>query len=206
MLNKVKNILIILLICLFSSGLACYADKQDKITKKYGFTLEEELEVGFQATLVMVNKYGIYKNPVVNQYVTDIGESIAQKVSQRPDIKYRFIVLNTPEINAFAAPGGFILITKGTLLVLDNEAELAGILAHEITHVEEGHGMQTLAADPNVKDKLQIIRSSLDAGEGLSQRNINFLDESLKKNRGTSNTVNFDSAVESENYSDKKMY
>ena len=206
--NKLKIYLLLIIFCAASSSLACYAvePKQDAITKKYDFTLEEEQEIGFRAALVLIKKYGYYKNPLVNQYINSVGENIAGKVSKRPDIKYRFIVLNTSEVNAFAEPGGFIMVTKGTLSVIDNEAELAGLLGHEIAHIEEGHGLQSLTLDPNMKDKLRMIRIYLDSGEGLSQRNMNLFDEDLKKNRGTSNTVNFDSAINSDNFKKGKIF
>ncbi len=73
-----------------------------------------------------------------NEYVNKIGRALAI-VSNRPDIKYRFAILNTNDVNAYSAPGGYIYVTKGLLKAAENEAELAGVLAHEIAHVSERH-------------------------------------------------------------------
>ena len=200
--NKLKFNLLILLVCIFFSSLTVYAEtkKYDAVGKKYGFTLEEEQEIGFQATLALVRKYGAYKNPLVNQYVSNIGESIARKVSKRPDIKYRFIVLDSNEVNAFATPGGFILMTKGILIILDNEAELASVLAHEISHVEEGHGLQAIASDPAIKERLKQARTI------ITSNTMELLDRELQKNQGGSALVNFENAINADNFSKDKIF
>ncbi|MFH0701992.1 MAG: M48 family metalloprotease [bacterium] len=203
-----KLLLSFFLICGLLLNLNCSAKdkKHDPICKKYGFTLEEEREIGFQSILVLIKKYGYYKNPLVNQYVTSVGETIASKISKRTDIKYRFIILDSSEINAFAAPGGFVLITRGTLNLLDNEAELAGVLAHEISHVEEGHGLESIASDPAIKEKLKLLKGSVDSGEGLSQRLMDSLDKELKKNKGAAALVNFDKAINADSVKEGKVF
>lgn len=191
----IKNMffIAIMLVSVILTSQYCYAEnaKSDAITQKYGFTLQEEEEIGFQATLAYIKKYGYYKNPLINQYISGLGESIVKKVSKRPNIKYRFLVLDTIEVNAFAAPGGFIMITKGALIVLDNEAELVGILGHEITHVEEGHGLQAIASDPTLKEKLKQLKVVLAGGTSLGKTSMSRFDEELKKNQKDSTIVNF---------------
>lgn len=208
LLNILKCCLLIIFSCTIQFNSPCFGEnpKQDEISKKYGFTLEEEEEIGFQATLALVKKYGYYKNPLVNQYVANIGELMVKKVSKRPFIKYRFIVLSSSEVNAFAAPGGFIMVTKGTLSVLDNEAELAGVLAHEIAHIEEGHGLKTIANDPDLKEKLKQIKMSTSSGKALSQRKIDAMDQELKKYQGGSAMVNFGNAVNADNFTKDKIF
>lgn len=179
-MNK-KNIAAIALTVLCLTNTCTYSqDKEyDAICKKYGFSVQEELEMGFQSTISLIKQYGVFKDPTINQYVSSIGESIAQKISKRPLIKYRFIILNTYEVNAFAAPGGFIFITKGTLKLLDNEAELAGVLSHEISHVENGHGLASISADPKLKETIKSTKTVVDSGDGLSQQIIDLLDKEL---------------------------
>lgn len=160
----------------------------DPISSKYGFTLQEEKEIGFQSAIILSKKYGYYNNLKVNRYVNKVGKSIAEKVSKRPGITYNFFVLNTPEINAFAVPGGFIFITKGALKVLSNEAELAGILAHEIAHIELGHGLQAISSNPEVRDKVRILKVNLQQGKGLTQQS--FKDILTKEKDVTSGIVN----------------
>lgn len=155
--------------------------KQDEISKKYGFTIEEEKEIGFQSAISIIKKYGLYKNKDVNKYITRIGEDIARKISARPEIKYRFIVLDTDEVNAFAAPGGFIFITKGSIKILYNEAELVAILSHEISHVENGNGMEAISNDPQIKEKILLIKQTVGSNEGLNQNCEDLFDSELNK-------------------------
>lgn len=148
-------------------------NKTDEITKKYGFTLQEEREIGLQSAIILATKrYKIYNDTKLTDYINKVGQSLAKKVTKRPDISYNFFILDTPEINAFAIPGGFIFITKGALKVLDNEAELAGILAHEIAHVEEGHGLEAIASNPAIREKLNVMKTNLEAGKGLTQQSL----------------------------------
>ena len=91
----------------------------------------------------MVETFGVYQDANVTKYVTLVGAVLAQ-ASTRPDIDWQFVVLDTEGVNAFAAPGGFIHITKGLLGLMKNEAELAGVLAHEIIHVTEKHTVNAI--------------------------------------------------------------
>ena len=73
-----------------------------------------------------------------NKYVNKIGRGLVPYCN-RPDIKYRFAILNSEDINAYSCPGGYIYVTRGLLKALNNEAQLAGILGHEIGHVSQRH-------------------------------------------------------------------
>lgn len=173
-------ITLLLLFLITSTSLADEEKQYDHVCKKYDFSIQEEIEIGFQSALALIKQYGHLKDPAINQYISNIGESIAKKVSHRPLIKYRFIVLDTDEINAFAAPGGFIFITKGTLKLLDNEAELAAVLAHEITHVEEGHGLDAISSDPSLKENINITKELVGTKECLSNKLMKLLDNNEK--------------------------
>lgn len=87
-------------------------------------------------------------NPTLNRYVNQIGQALA-RFSEKPETYagYRFLVLDSDEINAFAAPGGFILVTKGLVKLTRNEDELAAVLAHEISHVALNHGVKAIQKD-----------------------------------------------------------
>ncbi|OGI04464.1 MAG: hypothetical protein A2Y25_05885 [Candidatus Melainabacteria bacterium GWF2_37_15] len=165
-------------------------NKYDAISQKYGFTLEEEREIGFQSAISLIKKYGHYKNKPVNNYINSIGNNIVSKVSIRPDINYRFIVLDTDEVNAFAAPGGFVFITRGAVKIIDNEAELASVLAHEITHVEEGHGLEAIASNQELKETILSIKSAVDSGQGLSQNFEEYLEKELNSDSQNSKFIN----------------
>ncbi len=117
-------------------------DKGIKSFMPIGF--KEEQIIGGALAIETVKRYGgLYKDRRTMQYVNLIGRALA-RVSDRPEIKYYFAVLNTKEPNAFAAPGGYIFITRGILAMAENEAELAGVLAHEIAHVSQKHILKTL--------------------------------------------------------------
>jgi beta-barrel assembly-enhancing protease len=105
---------------------------------------EEELAIGQAISLQVVSRYGgVVKNPSLTQYISLVGQAVAS-TSDRPNIPYRFAVLNHDSINAFAAPGGYIFVTRGLLKQVQNEAELAGILGHEISHVSQKHVLEII--------------------------------------------------------------
>jgi predicted Zn-dependent protease len=86
---------------------------------------------------------GAYPSPQLNAYVNEVGKRLGH-VSQRPDLPYQFKVVNDSTPNAFALPGGFIAITRGLLVHLDNEAQLAAVLGHEVGHVAARHAVQEM--------------------------------------------------------------
>ncbi len=106
-------------------------------------TAEEEQAIGREAAATLLGAGKIVTDEALEQYVNRVGRWVALQ-SSRPDLPWRFAVLDDPDINAFAAPGGYIFITKGLLLSLRNEAELAGVLGHEIVHVVEPHHLEAI--------------------------------------------------------------
>ena len=111
--------------------------------KDIEMTEAEELQLGTQVSERIRQRYGVAQNAAVHRYVTLVGISLAQ-ASNKPNLPWKFIVLDTDAVNAFAAPGGFIHITKGALANMKSEAELAGVLGHEITHVTEKHTVRAI--------------------------------------------------------------
>lgn len=110
-------------------------------------TDKEEQEMGAAISARLREKYGVVQSQAVHKYVSLVGRTLAAE-STRPGLSWTFIVLDTDGVNAFAAPGGFVHITRGALALVRSEAELAGVLAHEIVHVTEKH---TLSAIRNSK-------------------------------------------------------
>jgi predicted Zn-dependent protease len=107
---------------------------------------EDEAEAGAAAHPKIVAAYGgVYDDARVGRYVAEVTARIG-KGSDRPDISYRVTVLNSPVVNAFALPGGYVYVTRGLLALVDDEAELAGVLGHEIGHVIARHGAQRQTA------------------------------------------------------------
>ena len=115
------------------------------VTGKREFSLMsegQEIAAGQQLDAGVVKEMGEYDDPALQQYVENIGMRLAGK-SQRPNLPWHFVVVDVPAVNAFALPGGYIYITRGILPFLDNEAELAGVLGHEIGHVTSRHAAQS---------------------------------------------------------------
>jgi predicted Zn-dependent protease len=105
--------------------------------------INEEVRFGREVAARMIGRYGLSANDSLNRYVNLVGQVLARSTN-RPELTYHFGVLNTTDINAYAAPGGYIFVTRGALDKMRDEAELAGVLAHELTHVNEKHVVREL--------------------------------------------------------------
>jgi predicted Zn-dependent protease len=101
----------------------------------------QEISIGQENHPQILQEMGQYNDPELQRYVSDIGQKLA-KSSERPNLPWTFTVVDQPVVNAFAVPGGFIYITRGILSYLDNEAQLVGVLGHEIGHVTARHSAQ----------------------------------------------------------------
>jgi predicted Zn-dependent protease len=120
-------------------GLAVAKKANDAI-----YTEAEKQQLGAEVSANIRKKFGVVQDPAVHRYVTLVGAVLA-RVSKKPDYTWRFIVLDTDAVNAFAAPGGYVHITKGCLALIANESELAGVLGHELVHVVEDHTIKALS-------------------------------------------------------------
>lgn len=101
----------------------------------------QEISIGREMDPEIQAEMGLYDDPALQRYITDLGTRLA-KNSERPNLPWQFAVVDQPAINAFAVPGGFIYFTRGILAFLDDEAELVGVLGHEIGHVTARHSAQ----------------------------------------------------------------
>ena len=108
-------------------------------------TEAKEIQLGDSYDSKVRSQYGVYPDPALQAYVQEIGQRLAAQ-SHRPHLKYHFTVIDSPEVNAFALPGGHIYITRGILAYLNSEAELAAVLGHEIGHVTARHGVRQHSA------------------------------------------------------------
>lgn len=108
-------------------------------------TPEQEYYIGRAVGASVVSKYKVYDNDRATEYVNLLGQTLAQ-ASTRPETfgGWHFLVLETDEINAFAAPGGFIFVSRGMLRLCRTEDDLAAVLAHEVAHVELQHAMRAI--------------------------------------------------------------
>lgn len=101
----------------------------------------EEIALGRKNDAEVRKQYGVYDDARLQAYVNRVGQQLAAR-SHRPRLQYRFTVLDSPEVNAFALPGGYVYITRGILAYLNSEAELAAVLGHEIGHVTARHSVR----------------------------------------------------------------
>jgi predicted Zn-dependent protease len=105
----------------------------------------QEIELGAKYNEQILKQYGVYEAPALQAYISQLGKELAEH-SHRKDLIYRFTVLDSPEVNAFALPGGYVYITRGILAYLNSEAEVGGVLGHEIGHVTARHGVKQQSA------------------------------------------------------------
>jgi beta-barrel assembly-enhancing protease len=118
---------------------------------------EQEIEIGEKTFPQAVQQMGgEYDDPALAAYIDGVGQRLA-RVSHRPDLPYRFKVVNDSSPNAFALPGGFIGISRGLLVNLDNEAQLAAVLGHEVGHVTARHSVQALQRGATFNIALAVL-------------------------------------------------
>ena len=99
---------------------------------------KQERALGEQSDPGIVASFGSYQNPTMQKFIDEKGQEMA-KISHRPSLAYEFKILDSPVINAFAVPGGFVYFTRGIMAHFNNEAEFAGVLGHEIGHITARH-------------------------------------------------------------------
>ena len=105
---------------------------------------QQEVAMGREADGQVIQSMGLYADDGVQRYVNAVGQRLAAE-SERPDLPWTFRVVDDPTVNAFALPGGFIYLTRGIMTYLDNEAEMAAVLGHEIGHVTARHQVEQLS-------------------------------------------------------------
>ncbi len=128
--------------------------------------IQEEIKVGRSIASILAGLYGVYENDEVMRYVNLVGRAIVY-FNGRNDINFYFNVLNSDKVNAFACPGGYVFITKGLLKAVENEAELAGVLAHEVAHVNYRHIYNNVA--PKKAETVDSFLTRI-----LGARNVSF--------------------------------
>ncbi|MBW8371104.1 MAG: M48 family metalloprotease [Thiobacillus sp.] len=146
------------------------------------YSLEEETRIGRQISGNLLGAVPLVRDDKLQRYVNLVGNWVALQ-SGRKDVTWHFGVLDTEDINAFAAPGGYIFVTKGLYRRLNNEAELAGVLAHEIAHVTQKHHLKVLkqssligalgqAASNKAKDSDQVVQNLIGNGAEIMARGL----------------------------------
>ncbi|GAB4121435.1 MAG: M48 family metalloprotease [Sideroxydans sp.] len=129
-------------------ALALAGCAQNPVSGKQDFVMmseAQEISMGRSADVEVRKQYSVYQNPALQAYVNGVGQALAKR-SHRSNLNYHFTVVDSPEINAFALPGGYVYITRGIMAYLNSEAELAAVLGHEIGHVTARHGVRQQSA------------------------------------------------------------
>jgi predicted Zn-dependent protease len=129
---------------------------------------QAEMAEGKKAHEQVLEEYNEYKNPELQAYVNEIGQRLA-KHSHRSNIEWHFTVLDSPEVNAFATPGGYVYVTRGIMAYMDSEADLAGVIGHEIGHVTARHASQRATREQ--KAGLGVLAASV-LGAILESRGV----------------------------------
>jgi predicted Zn-dependent protease len=162
--------------------------KQKIDARQLGFALfgdyspEEETRIGKQISGNLLGAVPLVRDDKLQRYVNLVGNWVALQ-SGRKDIAWHFGVLDTEDINAFAAPGGYVFVTKGLYRRLNNEAELAGVLGHEIAHVSQKHHLKVLkqssligalgqAASSKAKGSDQAVQNLIGNGAEIMARGL----------------------------------
>ena len=158
---------------LFSAG-------KDLATATTGVDEKDEIAMGREIAGRMLGAAPLVADPELQAYVNRVGRWVASQ-TERPDLPWHFGVLDTSTINAFAAPGGYVLITRGLYDILDNEAQLAGVLGHEIGHIVRRHHITVMqksaALSAGTKlaqrdDRAQILNNMIGTGAEVFARRL----------------------------------
>lgn len=133
----------------------------------------QEAQVGASEHANILKEYnGLYDNAAVQAYVNQVGKKAAAN-TERADVNYQFFVLNSPVVNAFALPGGYIYTTRGLLAIVNDEAELAGVLGHEIGHVTARHTAARYSQSVVAQLGSAVLASAAGGGQDLLDTGAN---------------------------------
>jgi predicted Zn-dependent protease len=124
-------------------------------------TEEREIELGKGIAARLLGAVRLDTTPGVQEYVNQIGHWLIRQ-TERPNLPWRFGVLDSSTVNAFAAPGGYVFITRGLLLRMTSEAELAGVLGHEIAHVLKRHHLEAIRAKAQRELAVNLVSAMAD--------------------------------------------
>jgi len=148
----------------------------------------EEINIGHDMAARLLGAAPLVNDPALQRYVNNVGRWLASQ-SERPNLPWQFGVLDAPEVNAFAVPGGTVFVTKGLVQHMQSEAQLAGVLAHEISHVLRKHHLKAIqksaqtslagdALQQAIKDPSGLARDKLiSLGSELYTRGLDKSDE-----------------------------
>ena len=140
----------------------------------------QEIQIGQQYASVLLGTKPLLADQRVQHYVNALGHYLALQ-SERPDLPWTFAVLDDPGFNAFATPGGYIFVTRGLLERMHNEAELAGVLGHEIGHVLRKHYLKAVKTGAGASAVGDIVNNKFGKGSQLTAAAVDFIKQTYSK-------------------------
>lgn len=153
------------------------SDNLTNALKPIGY--DEERAIGGAVALMAVARFGgLDPDESAQRYVATVGQAVAN-YSDRAGIPYHFAVLATKEPNAFACPGGYVFVTRGLLDLVEDEAELAGVLGHEIAHVSEKHALKVIRRAKVIAGTAEVSAAYLDANPAVFDELVKATAESI---------------------------
>ncbi len=165
-------------VCLVGSMASCATIGRINV-----LSTEQEVEIGREAAQEIERDLRLYNDPAVTAYVNELGQTLAG-YSSRSGLTYYFKVVDSDEVNAFALPGGWLYVNRGLITTAENESELAGVIGHEIGHVDRKHGARAISRQfgaaviveatlggENASVRRQVLRQVVAVSTGIGQLN-----------------------------------
>ena len=165
-----------------------------------GVSQNKEVEIGKENAEQIESEVPVVHDSVIDRFITNLGQSMASR-TRRADLDWHFTLVNSPEVNAFALPGGFVYVNRGAIEQADRLDELAGIMGHEIGHVVRRHGVEQMQKRRRGEVGLVLLctltsacrtiggRIAVDVGANAMQAHYSQLDEAQADSEGVLNTV-----------------
>jgi predicted Zn-dependent protease len=156
--------IIILGFCLISLVFSIPSCAVNPVTGKQELMLlseTDEMNLGRETDVRIIQEYGLHEDPKLTAYLNDLCQRLG-KISHRPNLTYHFKILDVSVVNAFAVPGGYVYFTRGILATVNSEAELAGLIGHEIGHITARHSAKQIS-------KAQLAQLGLGVGAVLTE-------------------------------------
>ncbi len=158
---------------------AASADLRDRLKEKIPeskrvllpVSEKDEIRVGKQVTANMLGVAPLVSDDGLQRYVNTVGRWVASQ-SERPDLPWHFGVIESADVNAFAGPGGYVLVTRGLYARLSNESELAGVLAHEVAHVVKRHHIDLMRKALLIAEGGRLLEKKLSEDKNALVRNL----------------------------------
>jgi len=138
----------------------------------------EERQLGRSVAAKVIGRFGLERDEARQHYLSLVGMTVATR-SGRPDLTYRFAILATDDVNAYACPGGYIFVTRGALAMVQDEAELAAVLAHEVAHASERHIVKAMQKSQLMQVGGEVAAEAFKAGGPLFDKMTEFATDAL---------------------------